>query len=87
MTASVGREVQSNRVSSVPTAQPSADAQDAGGQDLGDLVEPLGGGHQVGVKRLGHVTPSADASHLITYRPEPQTAGVARVKIINLHLL
>jgi hypothetical protein len=48
MHASVGREVQPNPVSSVLTTQLSANAQDAGGQDLGDLVEALGGGHQVG---------------------------------------
>jgi hypothetical protein len=48
MHASVGGEVQPNPVSSVLTTQLSANAQDAGGQDLGDLVEALGGGHQVG---------------------------------------
>jgi hypothetical protein len=47
MHASVGREVQSNPVSSALAAQLSAGSQDAGGQDLGDLVEALGCGHEV----------------------------------------
>ena len=38
MHASVGREVQSNRVSSVLAAQLPAGPQDPGRQDLGDLV-------------------------------------------------
>jgi hypothetical protein len=42
MHASVGGEVQSNPVSSVLAAQLSSGPQDAGGQDLGDLVETLG---------------------------------------------
>jgi hypothetical protein len=52
MHASVGREVQSNRVSSVLTAQLSSGPQDAGSQDLGDLIETLGRGHWRGVDRL-----------------------------------
>jgi hypothetical protein len=52
MTASVRREVQSNPVSSALTAQLLADPQDAGREDLGDLVEALGGGHEVGIQ--GH---------------------------------
>ena len=89
MTASPGREVDANLLCGAApgSAQTRAHPQDAGGQNLGDLVEALGGGHEVGVERLGHIRPSADASHLITYRPEPQTAGVARIKMINLHLL
>ena len=52
MHASVGGEVQSNPVSSVVAAQLSANPQDAGGQDLGDLVETLVGGHRGGVDGL-----------------------------------
>jgi hypothetical protein len=53
MHASVGGEVQSNPVSSVLAAQLSASPDDTGGQDPGDLVEALGGGHPVGVERVG----------------------------------
>jgi len=52
MHASVGGEVQSNPLSSVLTAQLSAGPQNAGRQDLGDLVETLVGGHWGGVDRL-----------------------------------
>ena len=46
MTASVGREVDANllRPAALGSAQPRANTQDAGGQDLGDLVEALGAG-------------------------------------------
>jgi hypothetical protein len=47
MHASVGQEVQSNPVSSVLTAQLSANPQDAASQDLGDLVQALARGHQI----------------------------------------
>ena len=52
MTASPGREVDANllRGAALGSAQARADAQDAGGQDLGDLVEALGRGHEVGVE-------------------------------------
>jgi len=51
MTASPGREVDANllRGAAPGSAQTCANAQDAGRQDLGDLVEALGGGHEVGV--------------------------------------
>jgi hypothetical protein len=54
MTASPGREVDANLLCGVApgSAQPRAKPQDAGGQDLGDLVEPLGGRHQVGVEGI-----------------------------------
>ena len=56
MTASVGREVDANLL---PGAAPGsaltrAKTQDAGRQDLGDLVEALGGGHEVGTEGVGH---------------------------------
>jgi hypothetical protein len=47
MHASVGGEVQSNPVSSVLAAQLSASSHNACCEDLADLVETLGGGHQV----------------------------------------
>jgi hypothetical protein len=53
MTASPGREVHANLL---PRAAPEGTlarpkAQDAGGQDLGDLVEALDWGHEVGVEQ------------------------------------
>ena len=53
MTALVGGEVQ-RKVSAVATL-PSlrAKPQKAGGEDLADLGEPLGGAHQVGVEGVG----------------------------------
>jgi hypothetical protein len=49
MTASPGREVDANLLPSAApgSAQTRPDAQDAGGQDLGDLIEALGRGHEV----------------------------------------
>jgi len=52
MHASVGGEVQSNPVSSVVATQLSAHPQDAGCQDLSELVQALFGGHREGVDRL-----------------------------------
>jgi hypothetical protein len=56
MTASPGREVDANllRGAAPGSAQTRAKAQDARGQDLGDLVEALGRGHEVGVEAEGH---------------------------------
>jgi hypothetical protein len=56
MTASVGREVDANllRGAAPGSAQSRAHTQDSGRQDLSDLVEPLGGRHQVGVEAAGH---------------------------------
>jgi hypothetical protein len=60
MTPSRGREVDANLLSGAApgSAQPRAEPQDAGGQDLGDLVEALGRGHEVGMEgvRAGHGT-------------------------------
>ena len=52
MTASPGREVEANllRRAAPGSTQARAHAQDAGGQDFGDLVQALGRGHQVRVK-------------------------------------
>jgi hypothetical protein len=59
MTASPGREVDANplRGAAPGCAQARSNAQDAGGQDLGDLVEPFGGGHPVGVEGIRHALP------------------------------
>ena len=46
MHASVGREVQLNRVSSVLTSQLSPSPHDTRRQDLRDLIEALGCGHE-----------------------------------------
>ncbi len=56
MTASPGREVDANLLSGAArgSAQARTHAQDAGGQDLGDLVQSLGRGHEVGVEGVGH---------------------------------
>ena len=56
MTASPGREVDANLLCGAApgSAQAHAEPDDAGGQDLGDLVEPLGRGHQVGVEGVRH---------------------------------
>jgi hypothetical protein len=72
MTASPGREVDANLLSGAApgSAQPRAEPQDAGGQDLGDLVEALGGVHQVGMKGVrsgrrsqhGHPVGSCDVA-------------------------
>jgi hypothetical protein len=55
MTASVGREVDANllRGAALGSAQARANTQDAGGKDLSDLVEPLGGGHQIRTEGVG----------------------------------
>ena len=55
MTASPGREVDANllRGAAPGSAQARTHAQDAGGQDLGNLVEPLGGSHEVRIKSVG----------------------------------
>jgi hypothetical protein len=54
MTASPGREVHANLLSRAAPegALPRPQAQDAGGQDLGDLVEALAGRHEVGVEGI-----------------------------------
>jgi hypothetical protein len=61
MTASPGREVDANLL---PGAAPEGalarpQPQDASRQDLGDLVEALGGGHEVGAEGVGHHTQGA----------------------------
>jgi hypothetical protein len=56
MTASPGREVDANllRGAALGGAQTRAEPEDAGGKDLGDLVETLDRGHEVGAERLAH---------------------------------
>jgi hypothetical protein len=54
MTALVGGEVQ-GKVSAVAGLQAlRPQAEKAGGEDLADFGEPLGGGHQVGVEGVVH---------------------------------
>ena len=55
MTASPGREVDGNllRGAAPGSAQARANTQDAGGEDLGDLVEAFRRGHEVGVEGAG----------------------------------
>jgi hypothetical protein len=64
MTASPGREVDRNllRGAAPGSAQARAEPHDASGQDLGDLVEALGRGHEVGLQGLGHFEPSVGAT-------------------------
>jgi hypothetical protein len=54
MTASLRQEVETNplRSASPGSAQTRADAENAGCQDLGDLVEPFGCGHEIGMERV-----------------------------------
>jgi hypothetical protein len=54
MTASPGREVDANllRAAAPEGALARPQPQDAGGQDLGDLVEALAGRHEVGVEGI-----------------------------------
>jgi hypothetical protein len=56
MTASPGREVDANLLCGAApgSAQARSNPQDARGQKLGDLVQALGGGHDVGVEAAGH---------------------------------
>jgi hypothetical protein len=56
MTASPGREVDANllRGAAPGSAQSRAEPQDAGGHNLGDFVEALGRGHEVGVEGVRH---------------------------------
>jgi hypothetical protein len=69
MTASPGREVDGNllRRGALGGAQARADPQDAGSQDLGDLVEALGWCHEVGVEGVGH--PAIGLVLIISYLP------------------
>ena len=82
MTASPGREVDANllRGAALRGAQTRADPQDAGGQDLSDLVEALGGGHQVWIQGLGHggaIGKCFSPDHLPTGAPKRRAAGTA----------
>jgi hypothetical protein len=54
MTASPGRKVDGNLLRSAAqgSAQARANSHDAGRQDFGDLVEALGGGHEVGIQHF-----------------------------------
>jgi hypothetical protein len=56
MTASVGREVDANLLlgAALGSAQARAGSHDAGGEDLGDLVQSLGRGHEVGIHSIRH---------------------------------
>jgi hypothetical protein len=77
MHASVGREVQSNRVSSVLTPQLSAGPQDAGSQDLGDLVEPLGRGHEIGMESA-HGSPDRTRDPLCRHSISNRSTSMTR---------
>ena len=86
MTASPGREVDANllRGAAPGSAQACADPQDAGGQDLGDLVEPLGGGKEVGVDGVRHALSlsrfSLDISYLLAAGRNRRGALARRAK-------
>jgi hypothetical protein len=69
MTASGGREVDGNllRGAALGSAQARAEPQDAGRQDLGDLVDAFGWGHEVRVEGVRHVGKS---SRLFTCLPK-----------------
>jgi len=53
MTALVGGEVQGNVSVVAGFTLPRPQPQQPSGEDLADLGEPLGGGHQVGVEGVG----------------------------------
>jgi hypothetical protein len=57
MTASPGREVDANllRGAAPGSAEARAGPDDAGGQDLGDLIEALGRSQAVGMDAVGHL--------------------------------
>ena len=76
MTASVGREVDANllRGAALGSAQARAKPQDAGGQNLGDLIQALGRVHEVGVEGLGHVRVG---SVPVDYRADLANAGAS----------
>jgi hypothetical protein len=54
MTASPGQEVDAKLLSGAApgSAEARANPQDAGGQDLGDLVEALDGRHEIGIEAV-----------------------------------
>ncbi len=56
MTTLGGREVEAtvSTVNGYSAGLPCLQADDPGGQDLGNLVEALGGGHMIGVKGVVH---------------------------------
>ena len=53
MDALAGGKVQGNVSAVAGFTLPRPQPQKAGGEDLADLGEPLGGGHQVGVEGVG----------------------------------
>jgi hypothetical protein len=69
MTPSPGREVDANllRGAALGSAQARAKPQDPGRKDLGDFVQALGWGHEVGVEGVGH--PAIGLVLIISYLP------------------
>jgi hypothetical protein len=76
MTASPGREVHGNllRGAAPGSAEARAKPQDAGGQNLGDLVDAFEGGHVVRVERDRHHSTSAETMNTLT-RLHTQATG------------
>jgi hypothetical protein len=77
MHASVGGEVQSNPVSSVLTAQLSADPQDAGSQNLSDLIEALGRFHEIGMESV-HDSPDRTRDPVCRHPSSNRSTSVSR---------
>jgi hypothetical protein len=77
MTASRGQEVDRNllRGGALGSAQARADPQDAGRQDLGDLVEAFGWGHEVGVERFRHSVRRSEADEPCSHCSLTQSNG------------
>jgi hypothetical protein len=78
MTASPGREVDRNllRGGALGSAQARAEPQDAGGQDLGDLVEALVGRHEIGVEGVTALRPRGPGGLTLLhtdYLPGPES--------------
>jgi hypothetical protein len=84
MTASPGREVDANllRGAAPGSAQARADSQDARGQDLGDLVESLAGGHEAGVESVGQ-SRSGAAFPLYNHLEHITCSSIFEIKLLT----
>jgi hypothetical protein len=77
MTALPWGEVDANllRGAALGGTQTRPDGQDAGGQDLGDLVEALGRGHQVRVESVGHEPCNPFMAHIVHLNSHTERAN------------
>jgi hypothetical protein len=77
MTASVGREIERtfSRVARYLTGLASTEAHKAGRQNIGDLVEPLGGCHQVGPEGVGAGERTTHGTEVVCNPSRQRTLG------------